>query len=98
MAILPGISMITPKDKVTKVGVPQPIFIIGPIKNLPSSGGKIARKSLIMRGALAIISPLGNIILLTVPVRTPCAKASSRMVRFSPIRPPKPTIVNPKPS
>ena len=33
--MLPGISMITPSETLISVGVPQPIFAIGPIRNVP---------------------------------------------------------------
>ncbi len=32
---LPGISMITPSETLMSVGVPQPIFAIGPMRNVP---------------------------------------------------------------
>ena len=33
--MLPGISMMTPSDRLTSVGVPQPSLAIGPIRNVP---------------------------------------------------------------
>ena len=53
--------MITPSERLTSVGVPQPSFAIGPIRNVPCCGGKIARRSLMIRGALATTS-CGNMI------------------------------------
>ena len=50
-----------------------------------------------MRGAFATTF-VGNMIPLIAPVRTPCISASSRIVRFSPSRPPTPISVKPKPS
>ena len=48
MAASPGgISMMTPSERLIKVGSPQPIFAIGPMRNVPCCGGKMARKSLI---------------------------------------------------
>ena len=64
IATLPGgISMITPSDRLTSVGAPQPSFAIGPIRNVPCCGGKIARRSLMMRGAFATTS-CGNMMLV----------------------------------
>ena len=36
--MLPGISMMTPSETLTSVGVPQPSFAIGPIRNVPCCG------------------------------------------------------------
>ena len=52
------------------VGVPQPIFAIGPIRKVPACGGKIARRSLMIFGAFAMMS-VGNRMLLIAPVRIP---------------------------
>ena len=54
--MLPGISMMMPSDTLTSVGVPQPSFAIGPIRNVPCRGGKRARRSLMIFGALAMTS------------------------------------------
>ena len=59
--MLPGISMMTPSERLISVGVPQPSFAIGPIRNVPSCGGKNARRSLMICGALATTS-CGNMI------------------------------------
>ena len=48
-----GISMMIPSDRLTSVGVPQPSLAIGPIRKTPCWGGKIVRRSLMMRGAFA---------------------------------------------
>ena len=76
------------------VGVPQPIFAIGPMRNVPGFGGKIARRSLRIFGAFAMTS-VGNRMLLTAPVRTPSASGSSSTPRLSPSRPPTPISVKP---
>ena len=76
MAMLPGISMMTPSETLISVGVPQPSFAIGPIRKMPSCGGKIARRSLMIFGALAMTS-CGNRMLSIAPVRTPSTSASS---------------------
>ena len=68
--------MITPSESATSVGVPQPILAIGPIRKVPCFGGKIARRSLMMRGAFSITF-VGNKIPLIAPVRTPAAIGSS---------------------
>ena len=96
MAMLPGISMMMPSDRLTSVGVPQPIFAIGPIRKVPCCGGKKARRSLMMRGALAMTS-CGNMTTLIAPVRTPSTSAGRFIVRLSPSRPPTPSSVKPKP-
>ena len=61
--MLPGISMMMPSDRLTSVGVPQPSFAIGPMRNVPSCGGKKARRSLMIFGAFATMS-CGNMMLL----------------------------------
>ena len=92
--MLPGISMITPTETLTSVGVPQPIFAIGPIRKMPCCGGKNALRSDRMRGALATTSR-GNMTDSIAPVRTPAMIASSRIPRLSPINPPTASSVNP---
>ena len=63
MAASPGgISMMTPSERLISVGSPQPIFAIGPMRKVPSCGGKMARRSLMMRGAFAMTS-CGNMML-----------------------------------
>src|SRR5207244_5382007 len=63
MAASPGgISMMTPSERLIKVGSPQPIFAMGPMRNIPCCAGKIARRSLMMRGAFATTS-CGNMML-----------------------------------
>ena len=57
-----GISTMTPSESVTSDGVPQPNLAIGPIRKVPSCGGKIAFRSLMIRGALATTS-VGNMML-----------------------------------
>ena len=74
IAMLPGISMMMPSDRLTSVGVPQPSLAIGPIRNVPCCGGKNVRRSLMIRGALATTS-CGNMTLLIAPVRTPSTSA-----------------------
>ena len=86
-----------PSDTLASVGVPQPSFTIGPMRNTPSLGGKYVRRSLMIFGALAITS-LGNMIESSEPVRTPSAMASSRIERLRPSKPPRPSNVKPKPS
>ena len=63
--------MITPSETLISVGVPQPSFAIGPIRNVPCCGGKIARRSLMIRGAFAIDVASGTGCRSTAPVRTP---------------------------
>ena len=63
--------MMTPSERLTSVGVTQPSFAIGPIRNVPCCGGKIVRRSLMIRGAFATTS-CGNMIPSIAPVRTPC--------------------------
>ena len=77
--------MITPSETLIRVGVPQLIFAIGPIRNVPWWGGKSVRRSLRIRGALATTS-VGNRTLLTAPVRTPATSGSSSSMRFRPSR------------
>ena len=89
-----GISMISPSDTLTSVGVPQPILAIGPTRNRPSSGGKNRRRSDRMRGALAMMS-VGNITRSIDPVCTPSTRACRFIPRFSPISPPTPSRTNP---
>ena len=79
------------------VGVPQPSFAIGPIRNVPCCGGKIVRRSLMIRGAFATTS-VGNMIPLIAPVRTPSMSGSRRIVRLRPSSPPTPMSMKPKPS
>ena len=89
--MLPGISMITPSERLIRVGVPQPSFAIGPMRNMSCSGGKKARRSLMIRGALATMS-CGNMI--DVDRAGPDARAQrarGRMLRLRPSRPPTPT-------
>jgi hypothetical protein len=62
--------MMIPSDRLISVGVPQPSLAIGPIRNVPSCGGKMVRRSLRIFGALAMTSR-GNMMLLIAPVRTP---------------------------
>ena len=92
-----GISMMMPSDAVTSVGVPQPSLAIGPMRNVPCSGGKnrlqVADD---LRGVGDDVC--GNITLSIDPVRTPSAICSSFIVRLSPSSPPTPMSVNPKPS
>ena len=95
--MLPGISMMTPSDRLTSVGVPQPSLAIGPMRKVPCCGGKNVRRSLMIRGALATTS-CGNITLRSRSVRTPSTSAGRFIVRLSPSRPPTPSSVNPKPS
>jgi hypothetical protein len=71
-----GISTMTASARLTNVGLPHPSFAIGPIKKVPSLGGKKVSRSLMMRGALATTS-VGNIRLLMALVRTPSAMASN---------------------
>ncbi len=97
IARLPGISITTPSETLTSVGVPQPIFAIGPIRNFPCSGGKKARRSLRIRGALATTS-CGNITDSIRPVRTPSTSAWRFIPRLRPIRPPTASRVKPYPS
>ena len=94
IAMLPGgIWMITPSDSVT-IEPPQPSFAIGPTRNVPSCAGKIVRRSLRIRGALATTSR-GNMIPSIAPVLTPSMSACSRIVRLRPSRPPTPLSTNP---
>jgi hypothetical protein len=86
--------MMTPSETDTSVGVPQPIFAIGPIRKVPCFGGKITRRSLMIRGAFSITF-VGNRIPLIAPVRTPAAIGSSSIPRLSPSRPPTPMRVKP---
>ena len=79
------------------VGVPQPSFAIGPIRKRPSIGGKMRFRSPMMRGAFATMS-CGKSTLLSEPSRTPARSGSKRIVRLSPISPPTPISVKPKPS
>jgi hypothetical protein len=90
----PGISMMTPRDTLMSVGVPHPSFAMGPIRNLPLTGGKIARRSLRMRGAFSMML-VGKRIPLTAPVRTPSASGSSSTARLRPSSPPTPMSVKP---
>ena len=89
--------MMTPSERLISVGVPQPSLAIGPIRNVPCCGGKIARRSLMMRGALATMS-CGNMMLSIAPVRTPSISGSSSIVRLRPSRPPTAEQREPKPS
>ncbi len=97
MAMLPGISMITPTEAVISAGVPQPILTIGPTRNVPCLAGKKARRSLRIRGALATTSR-GNITDSTAPLRTPSIRAGRFIVRLTPSSPPTPSSTKPKPS
>ena len=67
--------MMTPSETLMSVGVPQPILAIGPMRNVPSCGGKKVRRSLMIFGALAIMS-FGNMIDSIAPVRTPSISAA----------------------
>ena len=95
--MLPGISMMMPSERLTSVGVPQPSFAIGPMRNVPSCGGKNVRRSLMIFGALAMTS-FGNMTDSMAPVRTPSASACRFIVRFRPSSPPTASSVKPKPS
>ena len=97
MTTLPGISMITPSATEMSVGVPQPILAIGPMRNMPSRGGKIARRSLRILGAFSMMF-VGKRMLLMAPVRIPLASGSRSMPRLRPRRPPTPIRVKPYPS
>ena len=92
-----GITITTPIERLTRVGSPQPSFAIGPNRNVPSCGGKIARRSLMIRGAFATMS-CGNMMLSIASLRIPCISASKSIVRLSPRRPPTAFNVKPKPS
>ena len=98
IAMLPGISMMTPSDRLTSVGVPQPSLAIGPIRNVPCCGGKNARRSLMIRGALATTSLREHHAVdragADALARAPRASSS----RLRPSRPPTPSSVKPKPS
>jgi uncharacterized protein (DUF697 family) len=85
------------KSMLTSVGVPQPNFTMGPIRNLPSAGGKKPRRSLMILGAFAMMS-FGNITDSIAPLRIPSASACNFIVRLSPNRPPTASSVNPNPS
>ena len=87
MAASPGgISMMTPSERLISVGSPQPSFAIGPIRNIPSCGGKMARRSLMMRGALATTS-CGNMMLWMEFDWMPSISGWNSIVRFSPSKP-----------
>jgi len=92
IAMLPGISMMTPSEML--ISEVQPSFAIGPIRKTFCCGGKIALRSLMIRGALATGST-GNMIPLTAPVRTPSISGCSFMVRWRPTSPPTPISTNP---
>ncbi len=94
MTTLPGISMMTPSARLISVGVPQPILAIGPMRKMPSCGGKMARRSLRILGAFATTS-VGKRMLLTAPVRTRSASGSSSIVRLRPSSPPTPMRTKP---
>ncbi len=94
MAMFPGISTMTPSETLIRVGVPQPSFTMGPTRKVSCSGGKKARRSLRIRGALATTS-FGNMTDSTVPVRTPSTSAPRFMVRCRPSSPPTASRVNP---
>ena len=92
-----GISMITPSETLTSVGSPQPSLAIGPIRNVPCCGGKIARRSLMIRGAFAITF-CGNMIVSMASLRTASISGWKSIVRLSPSSPPTAFSVKPKPS
>ena len=87
----------TPKDRLTSVGSPQPSLAIGPIRKVPCCGGKTACRSLMMRCAFAITF-CGNMMLSIEPDRTPSMIGWKSIPRLSPIRPPTANSVKPKPS
>ena len=82
-----GISTITPSETLTSVGSPHPSFAIGPIRNVPCCGGKIARRSLMIRCALATTS-FGNMMLSIASLRTASISGPGSIMRLSPTSPP----------
>ena len=98
-AILTGLgtSMTRPSSRLIRVGTPQPSLAIGPKTNLSANGGKICRRSLIKRWALATIS-CGKSTEARALVLMPSRSTSILVVRFRPNRPPTPLRVKPKPS
>ena len=86
-----------PASSSISVGVPQPIFTIGPNTYWPGAVGKTASISARIGAAWAIASS-GNMIESSDPLRTASPSASSSSPRSMPTSPPTPLSVKPKPS
>ena len=78
------------------VGLPQPIFTIGPTTYLSSAGGNTERKSLMIFEAFAMtVLGSGNRIESSVRFLRPVRRTSISMERLTPMSPPTPESVNP---
>ena len=79
---------------VSRVGVPQPSWTMGPNRKRPGAGGKIACRSLTICGALRIGS-WGKRTEPSEPLRRPARRVSTATVRLTPTSPPTPLRVKP---
>ena len=96
--MLPGISMMTPSETLISVGVPQPSFAIGPIRNVPCCGGKIVAQ--VADDPRRVGDDVGRehdaVDRAGAHALAPAARAASSRLR--PSSPPTPSSVKPKPS